>query len=256
MQTQEDLARQFEDHRERLRGVAYRMLGSTAEAEDVVQETWLRLSRSDTSDVRNLGAWLTTVAGRICLDVLSSARVHREQYVGPWLPEPVPTNAFVTGGDPLDRVTLDDTVSSALLVVLESMTPAERVAFVLHEVFALPFPEIAEIVGRSPAACRQLATSARRRVQRSPIRTVSREGECCAPTCPAPRPSTSSRRTREFRSANSRMCVASACSLLRRDALDRFGHAAVYSSVLTRVFRFPGPAGPLRRLLSQFPSCH
>jgi RNA polymerase sigma-70 factor (ECF subfamily) len=112
-------------------------------------------------------AWLTRVASRVCLDVLGSARVRRERYVGPWLPEPVPSLAFSDPAvdDPADRVTLDDSISTALLVVLESMTPAERVAFVLHDVFAMPFGEIAEVVGRTPAACRQLATSARRRVQ-------------------------------------------------------------------------------------------
>ena len=161
--------------RRHLVALAFRMLGTIAEAEDAVQETytrWYRLSQEERDAIDSPRAWLTRAAGRICLDVLGSARVRREQYIGPWLPEPVPAAAFA--GDPLDRVSLDDTVSSALLVVLESMTPAERVAFVLHEVFAMPFPEIAEIVGRTPVACRQLATSARRRVQSSPIRTVPR----------------------------------------------------------------------------------
>ena len=123
-------------------------------------------------------AWLTRVAGRVCLNVLASARMRRERYVGPWLPEPVPSSAFIepagVAADPLDRVTLDESVSTALLVVLEAMTPAERVAFVLHDVFSMPFDEIATIVGRTPAACRQLATSARRQVQKSTSRRVSR----------------------------------------------------------------------------------
>lgn len=157
--------------RRRLIALAYRLLGTLAEAEDAVQETylrWYRLSPEERADVENPQGWLTRVASRICLDVLKSARARREQYVGEWLPEPVPAGLLGLGSadvvDPADRVTLDDTVSTALLVVLEAMTPAERVAFVLHDVFALPFPEIAEVVGRSPAAVRQLATSARRRV--------------------------------------------------------------------------------------------
>ena len=123
-------------------------------------------------------AWLTRVASRVCLNVLDSARRRRELYVGPWLPEPVPAHAFSTatdaGEDPLERATLDESTSTALLVVLEAMTPAERVSFDLHDVFAMPFDEIADIVGRTPAACRQLATSARRRVQQSRSRRVSR----------------------------------------------------------------------------------
>jgi RNA polymerase sigma factor (sigma-70 family) len=155
--------------RRRLIALAYRMLGTLAEAEDAVQETylrWYRLTEQERAEIDNPQGWLTRVTSRICLDVLKSARARREQYVGEWLPEPLPAGLLGHGvaPDPVDRVTLDDTVSTALLVVLEAMTPAERVAFVLHDVFALPFPEIAEIVGRSPAAVRQLATSARRRV--------------------------------------------------------------------------------------------
>lgn len=151
--------------RRRLLDVAYRIVGSRAEAEDVVQDAWLRLQRAGEAP-RDLPAWLTTVVSRLALDALGSARARREQYVGEWLPEPVPAGLLGHGptGDPADRVTLDDTVSTALLVVLESMTPAERVAFVLHDVFTVPFPEIAQVVGRTPAAVRQLATSARRRV--------------------------------------------------------------------------------------------
>jgi RNA polymerase sigma-70 factor (ECF subfamily) len=167
-----------------LLSLAFRMLGTIAEAEDAVQETyvrWYRLDESERDAIEVPRAWLTRVASRVCLDMLGSARARRERYVGPWLPEPVPQSAFTgtgtgtgSGADPLDQVTLDDSVSTALLVVLEAMTPAQRVTFVLHDVFAVPFPEIAEIVGRSPAACRQLATSARARVQQSPVRTVPR----------------------------------------------------------------------------------
>ena len=161
--------------RRRLLALGYRLLGSLEEAEDAVQETylrWYRLSEEQRAEVANPAGWLTRVASRVCLDVLKSARARREQYVGEWLPEPLPDGLLGDGpcpgpagpADPADRVTLDDTVGTALLVVLDAMTPAERVAFVLHDVFALPFPEIAEVVGRSPAAVRQLATSARRRV--------------------------------------------------------------------------------------------
>lgn len=184
--------------RRRLLALAYRMLGTTGEAEDAVQETyvrWYRMSDAERAAIANPQGWLTRVAGRVCLDMLGTARARRERYVGPWLPEPLPAGFFASRSgsagpaasarprtdtttdataDPLDRVTLDEAVSSALLVVLESMTPAERVAFVLHDVFAVPFPEIAEIVGRSPAAVRQLATSARRRVAESRSRTVAR----------------------------------------------------------------------------------
>lgn len=158
--------------RRHLIALAFRMLGTTAEAEDAVQETyarWYRMSEPERDAIEVPRAWLTRVASRICLDLLTSARVRRERYVGPWLPEPVPP-----GQDPLDQVTLDDSVSTALLLVLESMTPAERVSFVLHDVFAVPFPEIAAIVARTPAACRQLAVSARNRVHRSPARQVPR----------------------------------------------------------------------------------
>lgn len=164
--------------RRHLMALAFRMLGTVAEAEDAVQETytrWYRMSQNDRDAIEVPRAWLTRVASRVCLDVLASARVRHEQYVGPWLPEPVPLTAFVENEpDPLDRVTLDESISTALLVVLEAMTPAERVAFVLHDIFSLPFAEIGEIVGRSPAACRQLATSARRRVDQRRARQVPR----------------------------------------------------------------------------------
>ena len=147
--------------RQHLLNVGFRMLGTMSDAEDVVQETyarWFRLSDAEREAIVVPGAWLTRVAGRICLDVLGSARARRELYVGEWLPEPMPE---ASSGDPLERVTLDDSVTMALLVVLESLSPAERVAFVLHDVFAVPFEEIAEIVGRTPQACRKLASSAR-----------------------------------------------------------------------------------------------
>ncbi|WP_460661790.1 RNA polymerase sigma factor SigJ [Kribbella swartbergensis] len=160
--------------RRQLINLAYRMLGSLADAEDVVQETytrWYAMSRAEQEAIESPGGWLTKVASRICLDLLGSARARRERYVGEWIPEPLPDGAeWRSAGDPADpadRVTLDESVNMAFLVVLESMTPAERVAFILHDVFRYPFPEVAEIVGRSPAACRQLATSARRRLAAS-----------------------------------------------------------------------------------------
>src|SRR5215475_12295508 len=161
--------------RRQLINLTYRLLGSLAEAEDAVQETyarWYAMSPQQQDAIESPGAWLRTVASRICLNVLGSARSRRETYVGEWLPEPLPERSeWLTGWsggatiDPADRVTLDKSVSMAFLVVLESMTPAERVAFILHDVFHYPFAEVAEIVGRTPAACRQLASSARRRVR-------------------------------------------------------------------------------------------
>jgi RNA polymerase sigma-70 factor (ECF subfamily) len=163
--------------RPQLINLTYRLLGSLAEAEDAVQETyarWYALSAQQQDTIKNPGAWLTTVASRICLNLLSSARARRETYVGEWLPEPLPEGTEWINGrpggigvDPADRVTLDESVSMAFLVVLESMPPAERVAFILHDVFGYSFAEVAEIVGRTPAACRQLATSARRRIRAS-----------------------------------------------------------------------------------------
>jgi RNA polymerase sigma-70 factor (ECF subfamily) len=159
--------------RRQLINLAYRLLGSLAEAEDAVQETyarWYAMTRPQQDAIESPGAWLTTVASRICLDLLRSARARRERYVGEWIPEPLPEpGEWVSGrsggspADPADRITLDESVSMAFLVVLESMTPAERVAFILHDVFGYPFAEVATIVGRTPAACRQLASSARRR---------------------------------------------------------------------------------------------
>ncbi len=156
------LAQSFEEHRGHLRAVAYRMLGSTTEAEDAVQETWIRLSRADTSDVENLGGWLTTVTARVCLNMLQSRRTRREDPVADDFPERVDTV------DPEQEAVMADSVGLALLVVLDQLAPAERLAFVLHDMFAVPFDEIAAIVGRSPAAARQLASRARRRVQGAP----------------------------------------------------------------------------------------
>lgn len=172
--------------RRQLINLAYRLLGSLADAEDVVQETytrWYAMTRQQRDAIGSPGGWLMKVAGRICLDLLGSARARRERYVGEWIPEPLPEPAeWISGvsggvtGDPADRVTLDESVSMAFLVVLESMTPAERVAFVLHDVFRYPFTEVAEIVGRTPAACRQLASSARRRIRASqaPVTATAR----------------------------------------------------------------------------------
>jgi RNA polymerase sigma factor (sigma-70 family) len=154
---------QFERHRPHLQAVAYRMLGSVSEAEDAVQEAWLRLNRSDTDAVANLGGWLTTIVGRVCLDTLRSRRSRREDYVGTWLPEPLVS--LDTETDPEQEAMLADSVGLALLVVLETLTPAERLAFVLHDMFGMPFEEIAPIVERTPDATRQLASRARRRVR-------------------------------------------------------------------------------------------
>lgn len=162
-------------HRRILLAAAHRMLGTLAEAEDAVQEAfvrWLRLSDAERVSIANPGGWLMRVTGRICLDMLGSARARHETYVGEWLPEPVPVGS--AGGDPADAAVGAESVATALLLVLETLTPAERVAFVLHEVFAVPFGEVAETLGRTPAACRQLAASARRHVGRRPGAAVPR----------------------------------------------------------------------------------
>src|SRR5439155_9910069 len=172
--------------RRQLINLTYRLLGSLAEAEDAVQETyarWYALSRQQQDAIESPGAWLTTVASRICLNLLGSARARRGTYVGDWTPEPLPERTEQLTGqpgaaaDPADRVTLDESVGMAFLVVLESMTPPQRVAFILHDVFGYPFAEIAEIVGRTPAACRQLASSARRRTRAAqpPVTPVARQ---------------------------------------------------------------------------------
>jgi RNA polymerase sigma factor (sigma-70 family) len=153
---------EFEKHRRHLHAVAYRMLGSLSDAEDVVQEAWVRLSRSDADSVENMRGWLTTVVARLSLDELRARKARREEYVGSWLPEPIVT--LENGDDPEREALLADSVGLALLVVLETLRPAERLAFVLHDMFALSFDEIAPMVGRSPVATRQLASRARRRV--------------------------------------------------------------------------------------------
>ena len=165
MTDQEQLSEQFERHRLYLRAVAYRMLGSTSEAEDAVQESWLRLSRSDADSVANLRAWLTTVVGRVCVDMLRVRRWRREEYLGGAPPEPVVR--AVADDDPEAEALLADSVGLALLVVLETLTPAERLAFVLHDMFDVTFDEIAPALGRTPAATRKLASRARRRVRRA-----------------------------------------------------------------------------------------
>jgi RNA polymerase sigma-70 factor (ECF subfamily) len=172
--------------RRQLINLAYRLLGSLADAEDAVQETyarWYAMSGQQQETIESPGGWLTTVASRICLGLLGSARARRERYVGEWIPEPLPDPAEWTGGRPggatADPVTLDESVGMAFLVVLESMTPAGRVALILHDVFGYSFAEIAEITGRTPAACRQLASSARRRIRASQAPA--------APGCPAGR---------------------------------------------------------------------
>jgi RNA polymerase sigma factor (sigma-70 family) len=167
MDEQDWLAKRFEEHRSHLRAVAYRMLGSLSEADDAVQEAWFRLSRSETSGIENLGGWLTTVVGRVCLDMLRSRTSRRVvplgEPLGTRVPEPLVSRA--DGIDPEHEALLADSVGLALLVVLQTLTPAERLAFVLHDMFSVPFEEIAPVVGRSPTAARQLASRARRRVR-------------------------------------------------------------------------------------------
>ena len=163
MNDRDFLAERFERERPQLRRIAYRMLGTLDEADDAVQEAWIRLSRTDDSSLDNLGAWLTTVVSRVCLDMLRTRRSRREEFVGSWMPEPI---VAVDGAPtPEDEVLIADGVGLALYIVLETLEPAERLAFVLHDMFALPFDEVAAIVGRSPEAARQLASRARRRVQ-------------------------------------------------------------------------------------------
>lgn len=171
---------EFERHRDHLTGVAYRMLGTLEDAEDAVQETYLRYTRTADAGIRDLRAWLTTTIARICLDELGSARARRESYVGPWLPEPVVGAAHGLGPaplglDPQDRVTLDESVSMAMLVLLESLSPAERTAFILREVLGLSYGEVSQVLGRGQAACRQLVTRARAHVrERTPRFTPDR----------------------------------------------------------------------------------
>jgi RNA polymerase sigma-70 factor (ECF subfamily) len=170
MDQQNWLTERFEEHRPRLRGVAYRMLGSLSEAEDAVQEAWLRLNGIDTATIENLAGWLTTVVSRVCLDMLRGRKLRREEALGALTAEP--TVARGAGADPEGEALLADSVGVALLVVLDALTPAERLVFVLHDLFAVPFDEIGSIVGRSPAAAKQLASRARRRVRGSPEKSA------------------------------------------------------------------------------------
>jgi RNA polymerase sigma-70 factor (ECF subfamily) len=175
MNDQDWLAERFEANRPHLRGVAFRMLGSMTEADDAVQDAWIRLSRTDTSDVNNLRAWLTTVVGRVCLNMLRSRKTRREASLETHLPDPIVSPE--AGVSPEQEALLGDSIGLAMLVVLDSLTPAERVAFVLHDVFAVPFDEIAPIVGRTPTATRQLASRARRRVHGAPVPDVDLDGQ-------------------------------------------------------------------------------
>lgn len=176
MTEHEWLAQQFEQNRGHLRAVAYRMLGSLSEADDAVQEAWLRLSRSDANSIENLGGWLTTVVARVCLDTLRSRTSRREESLDEQVSEPAAKSATAT--DPEQEAVLADSVGLALLVVLDRLTPAERLAFVLHDMFAMSFDEIASVVGRSPMAARQLASRARRRVQGAePVSNSSQQRE-------------------------------------------------------------------------------
>lgn len=169
METQDQLAEQFEAHRDQLRGVAYRMLGSMAEADDAVQEAWLRLARSNASEVRNLAAWLTTVVSRICLDLLRTRTARREEPIDVHVPDPVVTRLGPEpGSDPASAAEQADEVTLALLVVLDALSPRERTAFVLHDMFGVPFDRIGEIIGSTPGTATQLASRARRRVREAP----------------------------------------------------------------------------------------
>ena len=175
MTDQDWLAERFESNRTHLRAVAYRMLGSLTEADDAVQESWIRLSRTDTGDVANLRAWLTTVVGRVCLNMLRARRTRREAPLDTHVADPIISSE--AGIDPEQEALLGDSLGLALLAVLDNLNPAERVAFVLHDVFAVPFDEIAPIVGRSTAAARQLASRARRRVQGAPVPDTDLDGQ-------------------------------------------------------------------------------
>jgi RNA polymerase sigma-70 factor (ECF subfamily) len=175
MTDQDWLAERFETHRAHLRGVAYRMLGSLPEADDAVQEAWIRLSRTDTSEVENLRAWLTTVVGRVALNILRSRRTRAETPLDSHLPDPIVSPQG--GPDPEQEALLGDSIGLALLVVLDSLSPAERVSFILHDVFAVPFDDIAPIVGRTADATRQLASRARRRVQGATVPDVDLDGQ-------------------------------------------------------------------------------
>jgi RNA polymerase sigma factor (sigma-70 family) len=175
MPDQDWLAQRFEANRSHLRAVAYRMLGSLSEADDAVQEAWIRLSRTDTSEVDNLRAWLTTVVGRVALNMLRSRRTRREAPLEPHVADPIVSTE--AGPDPEQEALLGDSLGLALLAVLDALSPAERVAFVLHDVFGVPFDNLAQIVGKSPAATRQLASRARRRIRGAPVPDTNLDGQ-------------------------------------------------------------------------------
>ncbi len=224
------------NERRQLTGVAYRLLGSLTDAEDVVQETyarWYAMSPEERDEIERPGAWLTKVASRICLDVLGSARVRRESYVGEWVPEPVPGGAEWVNGrwggtsvDPADRVTLDESISMAFLVVLESMTPAERVSLILHDVFRYSFAEVAEVVGRTPAACRQLASRARRHLE---------ESGSPVPEASAPVAASRAHVVREFKEAWAAQDVNALVALLAPDATTIADGGGLVQAVLAPV---------------------
>jgi RNA polymerase sigma-70 factor, ECF subfamily len=211
--------------RPQLLNLAYRMLGSLAEAEDAVQEAyarWYALTPGQRAAIRSPGAWLTTTTSRICLDLLGSARARRERYVGEWLPEPVPDRP--DPADPAERITLDESITIAFLVMLEAMTPPQRVAFILHDVYRYSFEEVAGIVGRTPAACRQLASSARRRVREAPA--------------PVP-PARQAEMVRDFRKAWLAQDIASLIGLLDPEAV-----AVADGGGRAQAFREPIEGGP------------
>lgn len=218
---------ELDGHRRLLMNIAYRMLGSVADAEDVVQETFLRwYAQSDDQriQIESVPAWLVRVCSRICLDLLGSARVRRENYVGEWLPEPLPERGWSSHvgqanvSDPADLVTQDESVHLAVLVVLEKMAPAQRVAFVLHDVFRYPFADIADVLARSPEACRQLATSARRRI---PLETT-----------PSPQPSIHGQLVRDFMGAWARRDVKALIALLDPTAVGMIDGGGVVSAAV------------------------
>ena len=191
------LAERFEQHRSRLRAVALRMLGSASEADDAVQEAWLRLSRSDVSGVQDLGRWLTTVVGRVCLDLLRSREARREEPVAGPVPDTIQPPTY--GGDPAEEAVLGESVGLALLVVLDTLAPDERLAFVLHDIFAVPYAEIAPLVDRSTAATKMLASRARRRIRRggrSPTTARLASVPSSGPSLPRPGTATSTRCSR------------------------------------------------------------
>jgi RNA polymerase sigma factor (sigma-70 family) len=239
--------------RRQLINLAYRLLGSLAEAEDVVQETyvrWYAMSPEQRDAIQSPGAWLTRVASRICLDLLGSARARRERYVGEWLPEPLPDPSEWIGerpddiaADPADRVTLDESVSMAFLVVLESMTPAERVALILHDVFSYSFDEVAEIAGRSPAACRQLASSARRRIRSAQ-----------APTSLATPAVTQASIVRDFKQAWETRNIAALVGLLDPDATVVADGGGLVSAALEPIEGSENIGRYFAELASQIPS--